>query len=64
MSDSLSSDNLGKAFFLAHAVEVYQDSLENAINEWHHEITDIEQAEWAQAANNFCSYLKKAEADS
>ena len=64
MSDSLSSDNLGKAFFLAHAVGVYQGSRENAINEWHHEMTDIGHAEWVNAANNFCRYLKQAEADS
>ncbi|MGL4619160.1 MAG: hypothetical protein ACRCZS_08890 [Chroococcidiopsis sp.] len=64
MSDSLSSGNLGKAFFLAHTTNVHGSDREDAIAIWHQELTDIDRAKWADAANDFCRYLKQGEADS
>jgi hypothetical protein len=63
MSDSMSPDNLGYAFFSAYRTHAWDDSRESIIKEWL-TFSDEDKSRWIQCSNDFCRYLKKAEADS
>jgi hypothetical protein len=63
MSDSMSPDNLGYAFFSAYRKYIWGESQPIILRQWHL-FSDEDRTRWAQCSDVFYAYVKKAEADS
>jgi hypothetical protein len=63
MSDSLSPENLGYAFFSAYETHIYGKSKETILRDWNCLFAD-DKSRWAQCADSFSEHLKRAKADS
>jgi hypothetical protein len=64
MSDRLSPESLGKELYILYEIFVNGNTRQEAIADSNTVLDSYKKTDWERVAEDFCKYLKEAEADS